>query len=525
MDVKRRAGRLWERELIVSRRIAFSAATLIAAAGYLLVTTSTAYLMVASGAPWGLPLAGVFLTASVGALVAGLFSPKARARFRVFLIKHFFRSKYDYREEWLRLTQILGRTADLGPLASNALQGLARIVGATEGGLWVAREPGHYDCIATLGQRPEWEASYRRDHPLASFLASTGWVVDSDEYRAAPERYGRSFGEPEDRLLPEQSISVPLDCQGYLQGFVVLRKPFGFPAMNFEDHDILKTAGRQVAAVLAQALAQEKLAETRQFETMSKLSAFLMHDLKNVIAQQELVVSNAQRFRHRPDFFDDAMTTVRAGIDRLNRILCHLNGASRPEPGTRADVAKVLADVRRHCSDRKPVPELELPPTAVWVSMNREKLTSALTHIVRNAQDATPADGTIRISLTEHGDEAIVAVADTGCGMDPAFVRERLFRPFDTTKGFKGMGMGAYQARDLVRAAGGDIEVSSELNRGTVFTLRLPRIRGETPQAVSGGVPAAERAPVTRLRGSNVERHPWSAFDGVTASSSARRDS
>src|SRR5690606_34553639 len=104
-----------------------------------------------------------------------------------------------------------------------------------------------------------------------------------------------------------------------------------------EDHDILKTAGRQVAAVLAQACAEEQLIETRQFHAMSKLATFLMHDMKNVVAQQELVVANAQRFRHRPEFFDDAIATVRSSAERMRRIIDQLHGVSHTKPGTRAD--------------------------------------------------------------------------------------------------------------------------------------------------------------------------------------------
>ena len=100
-------------------------------------------------------------------------------------------------------------------------------------------------------------------------------------------------------MLPANSLVIPLDRQGYLQGFVVLGKPPGLRSLNFDDHDILKTAARQVAAVLGQAIAQEKLAETRQFEALNRLSAFLMHDLKNIVAQQE------------PFFVDHSLTATR----------------------------------------------------------------------------------------------------------------------------------------------------------------------------------------------------------------------
>lgn len=463
----------WERELFVSRQVVFYTASLLAIGGYLLAMTIVAYFIRAYGEHWGLAGELLFLAAAASLLLV-LLSPGIRAYFKVLIIKHFFRNKYDYRAEWVRLTQCLGRTGDLRVVASNALEGLARIIGAQEGSLYLEREPGRFDAMASRGGEPP-RRDYRTDHPLPAFLASTNWVVDSDEYAREPSRYGMAFGDPGDGLLPRNALIVPLDQQGYLQGFVVLRKPAELPALNFEDHDLLKTAGKQVAAVLAQALAQEQLAETRQFEAMSRLTAFLMHDLKNIVAQQDLVVANAQRFRHRPEFIDDAIETVQASVQRMKKVLELLaNTARTASPTGRVDVSKVLMEVRSQCADRMPIPEVELNAPAAWVIMDREQLASVLLHLVRNAQDATPPDGSIKIHVTRCRDAVEIVVADTGCGMSPDFVRDQLFRPFHSTKGAEGMGMGAYQVRHLVRLAGGDVDVTSEPGIGTTFRLRVP---------------------------------------------------
>jgi putative PEP-CTERM system histidine kinase len=227
--------------------------------------------------------------------------------------------------------------------------------------------------------------------------------------------------------------------------------------------------------VLAQALVQEKLAETRQFEALNRLTAFLMHDLKNIVAQQELVVANAQRFGHRKDFIEDAFKTIRGGTDRIKKVLEQLASASRSRPTVgRVDVSKVLMEVRSQCADRVPIPGIEMQDEAAWVHMNRDEVASVLLHLVRNAQDATSADGRITISLTRDPKDHVIKIVDTGSGMDEAFVRNRLFRPFDSTKGAEGMGIGAYQARHIVRLAGGELDVRSEPGAGTTFTVRLP---------------------------------------------------
>ncbi|HEY8549722.1 MAG TPA: XrtA/PEP-CTERM system histidine kinase PrsK [Vicinamibacterales bacterium] len=465
----------WERDPFVSRQVVFYTASLIGVGGYLLAMGLVAYVLRALGRDWDLPLDLTFLAVGAAVLVGVLFSTSIRARVKVWLVKHFYRSKYDYRGEWLRLTQGLSRTGDLQETAANGLEGMARIIGSQQGHLWLERDGHRYEWLVSFGNGRPMVTHFDRDHPLVSFLAATGWVIDSEEYAREPDRYGTAFGHPDDGMLPSNSLVVPLDRQGYLQGFVMLGKPPGLPSLNFEDHDILKTAGRQVAAVLAQALVQEKLAETRQFEAMNRLSAFLMHDLKNIVAQQELVVANAQRFRHRPEFIEDAFATIRSGTERIKKVLEQLSAGSHTRPPAgRVDVSKVLMEVRSQCADREPIPQIDTQAQAAFVRMDREELISVLVHLVRNAQDATPPNGRIEMALVKRAPDVVIRVADTGCGMDEAFVRDRLFRPFDSTKGPAGMGIGAYQARHIVRSAGGELEVESELGRGTTFTLRLP---------------------------------------------------
>ena len=473
LGVRRQSG--WERELAVSRHVVFYTASLLGVGAYLFAMGLVAYVIRAFGSQWSLPLDLLFLTAGIGVLLATLFSTSIRARFKAFLIKHFYRTKYDYREAWLRLTQSLSKTGDLQQSAASGLEGLARIIGSADADLWLERDDHRYDWLVSLGGAPAATGHYDREHPLVKFLSSTGWVIDSEEYADEPDRYGTAFGSPDEGLLPPNSLVVPLDRQGYLQGFVVLRKPAGLRSLNFEDHDILKTAGRQVAAVLAQALVQEKLTETRQFEALNRLTAFLMHDLKNIVAQQELVVANAQRFKHREDFIDDAFKTIHGGTERIKKVLAELASASRTKPTVgRVDLSKILMEVRSQCADRAPIPELDPQAQAAWVRMDRDELASALLHLVRNAQDATPPDGRISVGLSRKPTEFVVTVVDTGCGMDEAFVRDRLFRPFDSTKGQVGMGIGAYQARHIVRRAGGELEVKSARGRGTTFVVRLP---------------------------------------------------
>ena len=77
------------------------------------------------------------------------------------------------------------------------------------------------------------------------------------------------------------------------------------------------------------------------------------------------------------------------------------------------------------------------------------------------------------VRLSQEGNQACITVRDTGSGMSPAFIRDQLFKPFQTTKA-SGMGIGAYEAHQYVQELGGNLTVQSEVGVGTCFEIRLP---------------------------------------------------
>ena len=396
---------------------------------------------------------------------------RLRRNARVFFSRKFIPGRYDYREVWLRLSQTLAGQADDASLPDRTVKALGAIIGSQGGELWLAAgKPPVYEGRGAWGMRRP-DNVLTSDDPLIRFLEKTHWVLDTNEYASDPRRYAFAFdgGDP---VVP--SIVVPLVHENGLIGVVRLDRPDGLGDLSFEDHDLLKTAGQQAAIFLVHEMSQELLAQTRQFEAFSKLTAFLMHDLKNLIAQQDLVVGNAKRFKHRPEFIDDAIRTMEASVRRMKRVLERLQEDTGVERSTLIDVPGLLGDLCLTCSDREPQPRLSRIDSEVWVQMDRDRLAMAIAHAIRNAQDATPADGHIGVTLSAENGFALIGIDDNGKGMDPVFVRERLFRPFDSTKGARGMGIGAYQIRETLRMANGDVEVSSQPGRGTRLIMKIP---------------------------------------------------
>ncbi|MCC5794333.1 MAG: PEP-CTERM system histidine kinase PrsK [Chromatiales bacterium] len=470
----------WAEELFVSRQMVFYSATMLGVGLYLIAMAAGGYVIRVQGGQWGVTLQAVFFAASLLLLAFILFSAQLRARLKVFLAKHFFRNRYDYREEWLRLIRTLS-SEDASSAAQRTLLVLADILASPSGQLWVSTEAdGEFKSLAVLGGSagPDIPAG----HPLVQFMAETNWIVDTDEYRRDPERYSHAFHSLGHGGLPAASVLVPLRHEQRLLGIARLDKPAELGQLNYEDHDLLKTVGRQVAVFLLQELTREQLAETRQFEAFNRLTAFLMHDLKNLIAQQALVVQNAARFKHNPEFVDDAMLTIERSVARMRRLLEQLQrGVAEPSP-SRVALLPLLQEVIAEAGGRRPVPVLEAAED--WmVRADRDKLAMVVAHAVRNAQDATPAEGEVRVCLDGDGGEVRIRIVDTGSGMDPEFIQSRLFRPFDTTKGASGMGIGAYQIREYIQSLGGNVAVESAPGVGTEMVLSIPEaVPGQTGQ-------------------------------------------
>ena len=210
----------------------------------------------------------------------------------------------------------------------------------------------------------------------------------------------------------------------------------------------------------------------------------MMHDLKNAIAQLQLVVSNAERHKTNPAFVDDMIMTVGNAVKRMNGLIDHLRDSGRTSVARETDVAPIVKGVAMRCADRQPVPALSIEPeSCLRVHADADRLSTSLEHVVRNAQDASRAGGQIGLEVTAVDGQVRIVISDAGDGMTSEFLRQRLFRPFDGTKGSKGMGIGAYQVREYVESIGGVVKVHSSPGRGTRFEIRLPL-------AGSGGVPA-----------------------------------
>ncbi|MCW5626055.1 MAG: PEP-CTERM system histidine kinase PrsK, partial [Burkholderiales bacterium] len=311
------------------------------------------------------------------------------------------------------------------------------------------------------------------DGPFATFLGRTGWVVDLMDARRRPDGY-EDFQVPTwvDRI-PQAWLVVPMMGHDGLTGFTILTQPRTTVDLNWEVLDLLKTASRQATAFLGHVHATEALVQSRQFEAFNRMSAFLVHDLKNLVAQQSLLLKNAERHAGNPEFQRDMLDTVRHVVERMNRLLLQLRSGTAPVANpTLVHVQTVLERLRAYHESRSQTVVVDSPPD-LRVLAHEERLERVLGHLIQNGFESMDGAGTIRVRVRESAGRTTIEVEDQGKGMTPEFIRDGLFKPFVSTKA-TGMGIGAYESREYVTELGGGMDVDSTPDQGTTMRLWLP---------------------------------------------------
>ena len=460
-------------DIFVSRRMVFHTTALLGTGLYLLAMGMGGYYIRTKGGEWGTVVQVIFLFGAGLVLLVLFFSGRVRASLRVFINKHFFNYKYDYRDEWLRFIQTLSSGQPDDRLRERAIHSIAEIIDSPGGVLWM-RQMNRFVPVASWQMPVSSRDVVESDHPLIQFMTAREWLIDIDEHERDPALYNNLEIPGWLRKMHNAWLVVPLIVHDHMLGFIILAHSPAQHHFNWEDSDLVKTAGRQVAVHLAQLEASQGLAEAKQFEARNRMSSYVMHDLKNLIAQLSLVVTNAGKHKNNPRFMEDAIATVDHSVQKMNRLLEHLRSDSTQTQETESiELCATLQEVVQMMSSGKPVPTLDCQARDIIILADRDRFGAIIGHLIRNAQDATADDGRVIVRLFRRNVRVTIEIQDSGCGMDSDFIKDRLFRPFDSTKGKAGMGIGVYETRDYIHKLGGDLEVISRVGEGTTFRIHL----------------------------------------------------
>jgi putative PEP-CTERM system histidine kinase len=467
----------------LSRAATFQSLSLLAICAYFALMAILATALRGTGVDWSSTLMVAALAAmTVGAMVL-IPSARARAWVKLRVAKHLFEHRYDYRTEWLRFTQTLGRAGgDAPPLSERIVKAFADIVDAP-GGLLLVSDGGRGLAVAATAYWPGSSPIPEAFDDSADFwgdLEASGRILEFEGLR-------QGWASPRDKalavpkwLLDDTSAwaGIPLLHHQRLVGLVVLAAPAYRRQLDWEDLDLLRTAGNQAASSLAEALGQEALSHAQRFEEFNRRFAFILHDIKNLVSQLSLVARNAERHADNPEFRADMVATLQGSVGKMNDLLARLAPRSSARvqrvetQSLRPILSSAIAAKRR---DR----EVNLIGDAgLSVLVDATALEQAVGHLLQNALDASSGEPVV-VRVTRNGPNVAIAIIDKGIGMDGDFIRNRLFEPFASTKS-GGFGIGAFEARSLIAAMGGRLSVDSRLGRGTTFTILLPSAEAES---------------------------------------------
>jgi putative PEP-CTERM system histidine kinase len=309
---------------------------------------------------------------------------------------------------------------------------------------------------------------------LENFTRDHGWIIDINEYNEDPLAYPGLFIQPKIWHHIGINILVPIFISKDFYGFFILSNSEEDKKFNWEDRDLLTAIAKQLGNFISLNEANDKLAESKQFDAFNQMSAFLVHDLKNIQAQLALITSNATQHRDNPEFVDDVFETVESATQRLAKVLAQLRNKQIAQSSSkRVDLGDIIERVTAQRNVLKPEVTFENEEKCL-ATIDHERFFSVINHLIQNAQEATSDNGWVKIALNSQQDNINIVVSDNGCGMSESFIKSRLFKPFDTTKGNAGMGIGVFEAKQFFESVAGSLSVESIEGQGTKMIICLP---------------------------------------------------
>jgi putative PEP-CTERM system histidine kinase len=468
----------WGVEIYISRDIVMHSTLLMVAGGYLFIMAMLGYLIRYFGGQWGGAIQVVLIALSLALLVTLFLSLSFRTQIKIFITKHFFANQFDYRHEWLKLTHSLNTKEFKENVYTTALRGLTQAINYQTGCL-IQAQNGELKVLADI-EKPD--LSENEKIILLAFsehFKSKKWIIDIEELRTKPFVYeGLKINHSLLNAFYFQLV-IPIYNDDEFWGMVVMKGSDNTSKdLNWELRDYLNAVNAQVSNFLFHHQAAQEIAENAQFAAFTRMSAFIVHDLKNVLAQIDLILSNSEQHKDNPEFIEDTFETLKHTKARMDKMLLQLTEKNATQDGTDSlvSLSKIIKQVvEQRCVSYLPLANVIINSERLIV-LDKEKLCNVIYHLVSNAQQATADDGNVDIiiELSEDNKHMLIDIVDTGTGMSEDFIGNRLFKPFDTTKGNAGMGIGAFDAKAYLDKIGGQLLVQSELDKGTIFTLRIP---------------------------------------------------
>ncbi len=458
--------RLLDVDIFISRYVVYNSFTVFAVGLYLLVVGIVYFKL-----PFNYFFTSLFIFLSILALFILLFMQTPRRKVQLFINKHFYKHKYEFRDKWMETIERISSRGDISDISATLREMVSETMGARPVYIWL------YDpatkCYTTNIE--EVEPGLRKicaDHPFAATLKENLSPFQSDDMPGVGGKGVRDVFTTTGTVL-----CSPLVADHEVIGFILQGPDQSSQPYIKDDFDILKAVTTQAAVQIKNIILAQELMGAKEIDAFNRISSFLMHDLKNLTNSLSLISQNARHNIDNPEFQRDTINTIDGTVTRMKRLIERLSNAPREVAlkKVRTDVndligrvlKKMIVPTYKNVSitrQTEPLPPIYIDPEAVEM---------VIINLVTNACEAIEKEGVVKVHAYSREGFVNIAVEDNGPGIPTEFIDNALFRPFKTTKK-NGFGIGLYQCKTIIEAHGGGISVESFVGEGTKFTMRFP---------------------------------------------------
>lgn len=461
--------RLLDVDIFVSRYFVYNSVTVLAVGLYLiavgLVTHGIRYFEL----PYGGFFSTLFIFISVLFLVILLFAAALRRKAQLFINRNFYKHKYEFRDKWMETVEKITPQRSVREVSDTLIDIISETMFPSVIHLWVLDPVSKGFNHAGSGPAPQGLGKVTSD---SSFIAAVHeFMAPFTADQAAEKGTGQFFSST------GAVLCAPLLAGRDVTGFLLLGPDRTGARYIQDDNELLKAVSTQAAVQIKEIMLLEELTAAREMEAFSKMSSFIMHDLKNLTNSLSLISQNARHNMDNPEFQKDTIKTIDQTVSRMKKVIDRLSSLPRglelrKRPLDIGEIAekslmKIAFPAEKDVTFKR---EIEACPP---VLVDPEAFEMVILNLLLNAFEAIQASGEISITARPEGSSVTLSVADTGRGMTPEYMETSLFRPFKSTKK-NGLGIGLFQCKSIIEAHGGSIEVTSSAMAGTTFSIRLP---------------------------------------------------
>ncbi len=458
-------------KVVVSRYIFYRSLTLLLVGLYFIILGIIGEGMRYFGISFSRDLTIFIAFASGIMMLLVLLSEKLRREVKVFVSKHFFAHKHDYRIEWLKFTGRLSSCRSFIDVKEAILTAYRETFGLKGASLYLIDSGKGSYTLAANQSMPDENAGLPAATGLITYFIERERVfnpVDGEYTLTAEEAFFvRQTGA---RLI------VPLTGNnGEVEGFVIFGGQQVQEEFIYEDYDLMKTIAKQAALSIINFRLSEELAETRELTAVGKISSFIIHDLKNLTSTLSLTIANAEEHMSNPEFQRDMVMSIKSTLNKMKVLIQKLKSIPKKHLLQKklVDMDVLAREMAGEVMKLRQGVEIFYQGSPALSLVDAEEMRKVILNLMLNAVDVLGQEGIIRVETGANGDTIFIKVTDNGCGMTKEFINNHLFKPFKTTKK-KGLGIGLYQCRQIIEAHEGKIWAESEIGKGTVFTVCLP---------------------------------------------------